>query len=91
MYKVIAGIIVMIFGAIAVYLLIIPAPIGPSPSEDLTPTDVSTEATELSLVLGEEYSILIQEEIDKLAIEQTDFNNQAEDQIATDISQFYYD
>ena len=52
--------------------------------------DVSAQSVEVSSVIGSEYSALIQEELNKLSTEQTGFNNQAQDTIASDMSKFYY-
>lgn len=92
--KIIAGIIVIVLIVIAVYMFTTTTlPTGPTtgPTPTTRPTDVTTEATELSSVLGEEYSALILAELDKMSIEQTDFNSQVEEQMANDFSQFYYE
>ena len=80
--KIIAGIIILVLIVVTVYVFTI---------TPITPTDFTEDTAEVSSVLGEEYSALIQEELDKMSIEQTDFNNQIEEQIAIDVSQFYYD
>ncbi len=59
-------------------------PVSPSPSS------VSADAAELSLVVGEEYSDMIQEELNRMSIEQPEFDNQVQSDIANDLSQFYY-
>lgn len=80
--KIIAGIIVLALIVITVYVFT---------TTPMTPTDFTEDTAEISSVLGEEYSALIQEELDKISIEQTDFNSHIKEQIAIDVSQFYYD
>lgn len=79
--KIIAAIVVIVLIAVAVYMFM--KPIGPAP----TTIDNSVE---ISSVLGEQYSAMIEEELNKLSIEQTDFISQSADNIASDTSLFYY-
>ena len=81
--KIIIGAVVLVLIVASVYLYL-------KPKETPITTPVTTEATEISAVLGDEYASLIQEELNRLSIEQTDFNNQMQDSLANDLSQFYY-
>ena len=90
--KIIIAIVVLIVIAAAAYLMI-PAPsVTPTGETGETPaTDVTAEALEASSVISEEYEALILAELDKMSAEQTDFNNQIQEDLANDLSQFYYD
>jgi len=79
--KIIAAIVVIVLIAVAVYVLMKPT----SPA----PTTIDNSA-EISSIIGEQYSSLIEEELNKLSIEQADFNSQIQDSLANDMSQFYY-
>jgi uncharacterized membrane protein len=59
----------------------------PAQIQQVTASDNSAE---ISSVLGEQYSSMIEEELNKLSIEQTDFISQSADNIASDTSLFYY-
>lgn len=91
--KIIVAVVVLVLIMIAAYLFTT-TPLSTAPSTGPTPTagptDVTTATSELSSVIGDEYSVLIQDELNKLSIEQTDFNNQIQDSMVSDLSQFYY-
>jgi len=81
--KIIVAIVVIVLVAVTVYVFMksTPAP---------TITGAIDNSAEISSVIGDQYSSLIQEELNKLSIEQTDFNTQIQDSMANDLSQFYY-
>ena len=60
---------------------------SPETSENaVTNADVS----QVSTLVGSEYSDMIQEQMNSLSIEQPTFVSQTQDSIASDLSQFYY-
>lgn len=79
--KIIIGAVVLVLIVASIYLYTRPKP---------TTITTSVDTAEISAVLGDEYTNLIQEELNNLSIEQTYFNNQTQDSIASDMSQFYY-
>ena len=89
--KMIIAIVALLVIAILAYVITTPRNV---PQEQVTPgpTEITEEtvSSEVSSVLGEQYSSLIEEELNKLSIEQTDFNNYMQDSMANDLSQFYY-
>ena len=87
--KTVLGVLIVII-LIAIAYLLFTAYQSPSIVPTVPTTEITTQATIVSSVVGEEYSSLIQEELEKLSIEQTDFNSQTQDNIANDMSQFYY-
>jgi hypothetical protein len=100
--KPIAAAAVMALAAVLVYGFRppeVPSPLSPSaPSTVPSPTPsgpsietTSVDASVASVVLSDEYSALLQEQLDNMTSDQTDFNNQMQDQMASDVSQFLYD
>jgi hypothetical protein len=63
---------------------------SPSPSPATPPSTLSPNDAALSSVVNEEYSNLIQDELNKMSIDQPSFNSQVQDSVASDLSQFYY-
>lgn len=53
-----------------------------------TISDASVAA--VSSVLGDQYSSLIQDQLNTMSADQPTFNAQTQDSIASDLSQFYY-
>ena len=78
------------------------SPIAPSTPATTTPSTTTpvappataspstTDAAQLTAVLGSQYSSLIQDQLSNLSTDQTGFDSQAQDSIASDTSQFYY-
>jgi len=94
---IIIAVLVLVVAAVYLYTANTRPSQGPSttgtpnvPPTSVSTSDVTTQATEASIILGNEYSSLMQEELDKLSTEQSDFNSQTQDSIANDLSQFYY-
>ena len=89
--KIIIAIVALLVIAVLAYVITTPINV---PEEQVTPgpTEITEEtvSSEVSSVLGEQYSNLIEEELNKLSIEQADFNSQIQDSLANDLSQFYY-
>jgi hypothetical protein len=80
----IASVLVLAAGALYVY--------GPKPSVPNAPSGpaVPTTTDDVAVVMNEQYSAVMQEQLDSLSAEQVDFNSQAQDQMASDLSQFLY-
>lgn len=81
----IIAVLVIVLVIIASYMLF--SSKAPAQIQQVT---VSDNSAEISSVLGEQYSAMIEEELNKLSIEQTDFISQSADNIASDTSLFYY-
>jgi len=57
----------------------------------ITPiTTSSTDVSQASIVVGSEYSDLIEEQMNSLSIDQPSFVTDTQDSMANDLSQFYY-
>jgi len=80
--KIIATIVIIVLIIVAAFF------VTTKPQPQPTPSTVTTAV--ISSVVGEQYSSLIQEQLDNMSIDQPDFNNQIQDSMASDFSQFYY-
>ena len=96
--RMILGLVIIVLVAVALYLVYnsktttpITNPSTPG-SSTVPPSSIPSKdsSIEMSSVLGEGYSALIQEELNKLSMEQKDFDTQTMNNIANDMSQFYY-
>ena len=60
-----------------------------SSAQATLPTAAATDEAQISAILSDQYSSLIQDQLNSLSIDQASFNNQVQDSIASDTSQFY--
>jgi uncharacterized protein (UPF0333 family) len=89
--KIIAGIVIIVLIIAVAFVTIsqVKSASQPTPTSQPTPsTDATTAA--ISSVVGEQYSNLIQDQLNNMSIDQPDFNNQTQNSMASDFSQFYF-
>ena len=90
MNKIILAAVALLIIAVAIMMLPVPVTQETGPADEVTQPTVETEQIGEDYLLENFYIELLQEQMDQLNIEQTDFNNQVEDDMASDMSQFYY-
>jgi len=88
---IIPTIILIVIAAVAIMFLPIPVSQETGTVEE-TQEESSGEVSTVdeAYLLEDLYIDILEEEMDALEIEQTEYNNEIEDQLASDMSQFYY-
>ncbi|MFH1473557.1 MAG: hypothetical protein ABIE55_01550 [Candidatus Aenigmatarchaeota archaeon] len=93
MNKLIIAVVIVIIAAVAIMMLP-PAKQETGTSDTVTIQEGATaEQTTVdeSYLLEDLYISMLEEEMDALDMEQTDYNSEMEEQLASDMSQFYYE
>ena len=93
MNKLIIATIILIVIAVAA-IMMLPFPVSQETGAvEETPAETTGEQTTVdeSYLLEDLYISMLEEEMDALDMEQTDYNNEMEDELASDMSQFYYE
>ena len=86
--KIIGALVIVIIAALAVVMF--PKPEISQQPETETQVSEAEATVDETYILEEMYLEMLNEEMDSLNIEQTSFNEEIQDSMASDLSQFYY-